>query len=78
MSLELVASAVTPKGELVDNVSKTWQGSLKPQTAQTIHKKGVSYSAALRAPPGDLTLRFIVRDNVNGGIGSIVVPFAVK
>jgi len=78
MSLELVASAVTPQGELVDKFSKTWEGSLKPQTAQTILKQWVSYSATLRAPAGDLTLRFIVRDNVNGRIGSVVVPFKVK
>jgi VWFA-related protein len=78
MSLELVASAVTPKGEIVDKFSKTWEGRLKPETAQTILTQGVSYSATLRAPAGDLTLRFIVRDNVNGRIGSVVVPFAVK
>jgi VWFA-related protein len=78
MSLEVVASAATPKGQLVDKFSKTVEGTPKPQTAESILKHGVSYSDSLHVPAGDFTLRFVVRDNLNGRIGSVVVPFAVK
>ncbi len=78
MSLELVAAAATPTGELVDKFSKTVEGTLKSQTAESILQHGVSYSDTLHVPRGDLTLRFIVRDNLNGRIGSIVVPYVVR
>src|SRR5271157_5513188 len=78
MSLEVVAAAATPKGELVDKFSKTVEGTPKPQTAESIMKHGVSYSDSLHVPAGDFTLRFVVRDNLNGRIGSVVVPFRVQ
>jgi len=78
MSLELVAAAATPKGQLVDKFSKTVEGTLKPQTADSIFKHGVSYRDTLHVPVGDLTLRFVVRDNVTGRIGSVVVPLTVR
>jgi len=78
MNLEVVAAAATPKGELVDKFSKTVEGTPKPQTAESIMKHGVSYSDSLHVPAGDFTLRFVVRDNLNGRIGSVVVPFRVQ
>jgi hypothetical protein len=78
MSLELVAAAATPKVKLVDKFSNTLAGTLKPQTAESILQKRVSYGDKLHVPAGDFTLRFIVRDNLNGRTGSVVVPFTVQ
>src|SRR5271165_6959011 len=78
MSFELVATAAHPDGKLADQSSKTMGGTLKAETAARILKNGVSYSNSLSIPPGDFTLRFVVRDNVNGRIGSVIVPYTVQ
>lgn len=78
MSLEVVAAASRPEGGLVDKFAKTLEGTLRPGTASSVLAKGLSYSDSLHVPPGEVTLRFIVRDNVNGRVGSVVVPYVVR
>jgi VWFA-related protein len=78
MSFELVATVSRTDGGLADRSAKSVEGTLKPETASNILKNGVSYGGTLQVPPGELTLRFIVRDNVNGRLGSIVVPYEIQ
>jgi len=77
-SLEVVATASAPKGEPVDKLAQTIEGNAKPDSAASILKAGASYSNVLRVPAGEYTLRFIVRDNLNGRTGSVVVPYTVR
>jgi hypothetical protein len=46
--------------------------------ADAILHKGVLFSNSLSVPMGNLTLHFVVRDNVSGRIGSVVVPYAAR
>jgi len=39
---------------------------------------GVIYNNALSLAPGDYQVRFVVRDNLNGKIGSVFVPLTVN
>jgi VWFA-related protein len=78
MSFEVVAAASRPQGDLVDKFAKTLEGTLQPGAATSVLTRGLSYSDSLHLPPGDLTIRFVVRDNVNGRVGSVVFPYVVQ
>jgi VWFA-related protein len=78
MSLELVAKASEAKGAVLDTFAKTLVGSFMPGEPTSVLNTGLVYIATLHVPPGEVTLHFVVRDNVNGRIGSIVVPYTVQ
>lgn len=73
MSLAFGAFAKTPKGIAGDFV-KELEGNLSAEMAQQIGVHGVVYDGAIAVPPGKYTVRFIVRDNLSGRVGTVSVP----
>ncbi len=78
VNLEIVCTARTAKGTAVDQISQTVGGVLKPEVAARIAKEGILYKNVLRVPAGSLRLHFVVRDNLDGRTGSVVVPLVME
>lgn len=62
----------------VDTIAQNLVGSAKPAIMERISKEGISYSNVLHLPSGQYILRVVVRDNLNGKLGSVVVPYSVE
>jgi VWFA-related protein len=77
--LEFLALAKTAEGKAVDHpVGQQIDTHLSAEKFSVIQKKGVSYSGALDLAPGEYLVRFVVRDNLSGRMGSVSAPIKVE
>jgi hypothetical protein len=74
---EFVAQA-TSKGVPARTISQTLKGEIIPATLAKLKTDGVMYQNSLELSPGDYQVRFVVRDNLTGKIGSVIVPLTVQ
>ncbi len=74
---EFVAQA-TSKGVPARTVSQTLKGQIVPDTLAKLKTDGVLYQNSIELSPGDYEVRFVVRDNLTGKIGSVIVPLTVN
>lgn len=77
VDLEFVAQAMT-KGVVAGTVSRQFKGNIVPETLAKLKNDGVVYQNLFELAPGDYEVRFVVRDNLTGRIGSLIVPLTVK
>lgn len=77
LNLEIVALARKPDGEPADQFAEHLETNLKPESMSALHKDGVNYNSHLQVPPGEYIVRFIVRDNLTGRVGSVRAPLKV-
>jgi VWFA-related protein len=66
------------KGTPAGKAGQTIKGSIPPATLPKIKAEGIFYKNALELPSGDYQLRFVVRDNLSGKIGSVSLPLRVN
>ena len=78
VSLNFVALARTPQGDDAADFVKKIDGVLKPQVARQLDMGGVKFDSTVVLAPGYYNVRFIVRDNLSGNIGSVTAPLVVK
>ena len=85
IDLAVVAVATKPisKKETSDaviagNFSQSIKGSLTPEKATVLKAHGVALSNVLALDPGRYNVRFVVRDNFSGRIGSVSAPITVN
>ncbi len=77
--LDFVASAKTPEGKPVDHpVGQKIEVHLTAAKLATIRQSGITYPGALDLAPGEYTVRFVVRDDLTGRIGSVAAPLKVE
>jgi VWFA-related protein len=74
ISLAFAAFAKTPKGGIAGDFVKELEGKLPITTAEQVVVHGVEYDGTISVPPGQYTVRFIVRDNLSGRVGTVSVP----
>jgi VWFA-related protein len=74
LSVEMVAVARTAKGEPADQYAEHVETNLKPGDMPALHKDGINYNSSLLVPPGEYSVRFVVRDNLTGRLGSVLAP----
>jgi VWFA-related protein len=60
------------------NFAKNFEGSLLDSQLPKFREQGFGYSQAINLLPGKYTVRFVVRDNISGRIGSISAPITVN
>jgi VWFA-related protein len=77
IDVEFVAQ-VTNKGAAAGAVSQTIKGLIPQDNLAKLKTDGVMYRNSVELSPGDYQVKFIVRDNLNGKIGSVVVPLTVN
>ena len=77
MSLDFAAAAREPTGKIVGNNGRSVEAHLKPDSLAQIRSSGIRYKGDLDLPPGKYTVRFVVRDNLSGRVGSVAAPLTV-
>jgi len=77
VNLEFVAIARTPAGNPADQFSQHVETNLKPDSLQAFRKDGLNYGNDVIVPPGEYSVRFVVRNNVDGRMGSVMAPLRV-
>jgi hypothetical protein len=77
--LEFVAMAKTPEGKAIDHpMGQKIDAHLTPEKLAAVRQIGLGYSGALDLAPGEYTVRFVVRDDLSGRIGSVAAPLKVE
>jgi VWFA-related protein len=60
------------------SMGKTFAPSLTDAQVADIREKGVAFNYAIDLAPGQYAVRFVVRDNVSGKVGSVTAPLTVN
>jgi hypothetical protein len=78
VNLEFIGVARGPSGQEAGHFSQTIQGKMKPETVEQIRSSGITYRNTLELPRGSYSVRFVVRDNLSGRMGSVLAPITVQ
>ncbi len=76
VDLEFVAQAMN-NSAVAATVSQQFKGNIVPETLAKLKTDGILYRHFLDLAPGDYKVHFVVRDNLTGRIGSLIVPLTV-
>jgi VWFA-related protein len=77
--LEFMAIAKTPEGKPIDHpAGQKIDAHLTPEKLAAVRQVGLAYNGALDLAPGEYTVRFVVRDDLSGHIGSVAAPLKVE
>ena len=77
--LEYVAVVRTQDGKQVGPLeAHALEAHLKNDAAEAIQTQGYTYRNAMNLPPGDYTVRFVVRNGVTGEMGSVAASLKVN
>jgi VWFA-related protein len=66
------------KGAIHDPIERTVKTALTPEMLAKVRVQGMKYSGVLSLPAGGYEVRFVVRDNVSGKVGSISAPLTMN
>jgi VWFA-related protein len=77
LQLELDAVARTATGDAAASFGKTVDAHLKPESLQLVNNEGITYVGDLDLPPGDYSVRFVIRDDLRGRMGTVTAPIKV-
>jgi hypothetical protein len=79
VALEFLALAKTPEGKAVDHpMGQITNAHVSADSLLSIQKRGVGYDGGMDLAPGEYTIRFVVRDDLSGRIGSVAAPLKVE
>ncbi len=76
--LDLAVLARQPSGHTLPPVSRVLDTNLQPTAALDIRKNGFQLHHEIDVSPGEYNVRFVVRDNLSGQMGSVAAPLTVK
>jgi VWFA-related protein len=62
----------------IAGVDQTVDGRLKPETVAKLNAQGLVFRYHVAIPPGEYSLKFVVRDNIGGRVGSVSAPVTVE
>jgi len=75
--VDLLAVAIKENTE-ADNVAQSLRGAMSSEMLAQVQTDGLTYSNSLLLAPGQYTVRFVVRDNLSGKVGSVTAPLTVN
>jgi VWFA-related protein len=78
VDLEVLAAARTATGQSADHFGEHVQANLKPDSLQAFQRDGLNYSNDLLVTAGEYQVRFVVRDNLNGRLGTVTARLQVN
>jgi VWFA-related protein len=83
INLAVAAMATRPGNKkegtvIADNVGEEVKASLKPENVSSFKSHGMAYNNKLELAPGQYSVRFVVRDNLSGRLGSVSAPVTVN
>lgn len=77
VKIETAYSIHDHRGNIMDRNGNSTSMKLKPTGVPVLQKNGATYDNIFSLPPGEYTVRFVIRDNISGRIGSVLVPLKV-
>jgi VWFA-related protein len=66
------------KGEAAGSFGKVMAGTINANALASVKETGVGFHDAIDLSPGNYTVRFVVRDNLTGKVGSVSAPLTVN
>jgi hypothetical protein len=75
--VDFVAQAIK-NGAPAGNAAQTVKGTMPAATLAKVKSEGLFFSKMLELPPGEYQVRFVVRDNLRGRIGSVSAPLLLQ
>jgi hypothetical protein len=78
VDLEVLAAARTPTGQSADHFGEHVQANLKLDSLQAFQRDGLNYGNDLLVPAGEYEVRFVVRDNLSGRLGTVTAKLQVS
>jgi VWFA-related protein len=79
LALDIIALAFTSEGKHPwQPVGQKVDVHVTPEKLAAIRKQGLIYRDALDIAPGEYTVRFVVRDDLTGRIGSVAAPLKLE
>lgn len=76
--IDFFAVARTATGDSAGQVGQTVDSHLNSENVAKMQHNGMSYDNAIALPPGEYTVRFVVRDELSGRIGTVSAPLKVQ
>ena len=77
MVVDIAAVARNLNGDAVTGVSQRIDAHLKGDGLEQIQQHGMTYHNGLQLPPGEYSVRFVVRDAIGNRMGSVAAPVTV-
>lgn len=78
VNLDFLAVARKPDTEIAGQSARNITMVLKPEAVAEIEKNGIAYKNTIDLEPGTYDIRFLVRDNLTGRMGSALTTVTVK
>jgi VWFA-related protein len=78
INIDFISVARKPNTDVAGQSSKSVSMKLQPKAVETITQEGISYKGSLLLDPGEYAVRFMVRDNLTGRIGTVEAPLKVQ
>ncbi len=78
LQVEYAASIKGYDGKVVTRWGETMEGNVTPEQEQQITTGGMNYRNSLTIAPGKYLVRFVVRDDTTGHIGSVQAPLELN
>jgi VWFA-related protein len=77
--IDVDVMAVARRGTVIaDNVAKNMKGKIPSEKLARFKSENVDYPGNFHLPAGNYELRFVVRDNQSGRMGSVTAPVTVN
>ena len=70
--------ATDSSGLVVAHSTKNYRATLTPDVARQVATDGLTYTSQFEVKTGGYAVRFVVRDNVTGRMGSVTAPLRVE
>jgi VWFA-related protein len=78
VNLDFAALAENPDGTPAgDGFSQSLEGHIKSEGVAALNSKGLSFPGSLDLPSGEYSVRFVIRDNLAGQVGSTTASLKV-
>jgi len=77
MLVDIAVSAKSSNGNAAGDISQRIDTHLNSDALAQIQQHGMTYRNGLRLPPGEYTVRFVVRDSLGNRLGSVAAPVKV-
>jgi VWFA-related protein len=75
---DLEVLAKTTAGVAAQTGGQTMDAHLKPESLAKLREGGLHYEQSIDLPPGEYTVRFLVRDGLSGRMGTVTAPIKVE
>ena len=78
VSVGVTVLVINPELIIVDKFSRTIEGRLTPERLQQFAKSGLNFDSSVELSPGSYSVKFLVRDNISGRVGTVTAPLSVE